>query len=40
MEKSLARKCPKRFRFLFAPLDVNGDGVLDFEEVKALQQFQ
>ncbi|MEO2048717.1 MAG: redoxin domain-containing protein [Pirellulales bacterium] len=30
---------PKRFRFLFGPLDVNGDGVLNFEEVKALKKF-
>ncbi len=33
-------EAPKRFRFMFGPLDVNGDGVLDFEEVKALKQFQ
>ncbi len=32
-------EAPNRFRFMFGPLDLNGDGVLDFEEVKALQKF-
>ncbi|MCA9233484.1 MAG: hypothetical protein KDA57_22790, partial [Planctomycetales bacterium] len=31
---------PNRFRFLFGPLDVNGDDQLDFEEVKALRKLK
>lgn len=33
-------EAPKRFRFLFGPLDINGDGKLNFEEVKALSKFK
>ncbi len=33
-------EAPKRFRFLFGPLDVNGDKVIDFEEIKALKKLQ
>lgn len=31
---------PKRFRFMFKPLDVNGDDAISFEELKALKKFQ
>jgi len=33
-------EAPKRFRFLFGPLDINGDNELDFEEVKALNKLK
>ena len=32
-------EAPRRFRFMFDPLDANGDDVLDFEEFKAFKVF-